>query len=142
MDTHKAIFLGRKNRRIYRVDSKESFYHKGFDGKPSITESTEYIEDKPIFTCDFINPPLLRGDTVYLNEIDVSASVRTVYRTTTGEYVYCLNHEEDPIEDFKTRKSLEKASGELKDIMMDYDKYMKKKARLNWWKFFRKDTTE
>jgi hypothetical protein len=124
---HNAVFLGRKVRKVY-------FANKGYTTmfgepiSPWISEDYVLIEYVKITETKMDNPPLMKGDRIYVSEYGEVAEVIDVIRSTDNKYIYYLDHNVEIIEDEKTRESELEAK---KYLSMYQEEYEKKKEMKN-----------
>lgn len=137
METHKAIFMGRIDRKYYEFSKNKSSYSKNeYTGKPRVYETSKFHEYEIIAECDFEKPPLESGEHIYLHESKINSVVNYRSRSTDGKYVYYLTRVIRTIEDEETLKSKEKAEELLKDELVLYDLYIRNLNK-KWYQFWK-----
>lgn len=76
-ETHKATILGKV--------MEEVWVKSYFKDEPFLESRLNKYEK--ITECELDNPPLNKGDLIYLHELDESAAVEKIGRSTENTYV-------------------------------------------------------
>jgi hypothetical protein len=135
MENHKAIFMGRIERKIYGLNTNKYTTRDEYYGKPKIYETENFVNYDVIIECEFEKPPLEGGELIYLHEPKIHSVVNRRSRSTDGKYVYYLTHVIRVVEDEETLKSKQKAEELLKDEIVHYDLYIGKTNK-KWYQFW------
>ena len=138
----KSIFRGTVSRRIYNVTSNRNWCNDGYN-KPEIYKGIEFAKYKTLFECEIDKPPFEIGESVYINDLDLTVIIEDRVRSTNGEYVYNIDYHFDIIEDEETEKSKIDAENKLVSALIKYNEYLEKQEIENninkkWhWRIYR-----
>lgn len=153
--THTAVFVGKVYAIRFRCYSHRTNYHHYITGEreitysspPSISTSRQHVGEEKFFTCQFDNPPIEKGEKVYIDSLDLTVTVTERMRSTNGGYVYHVNHVVSTIEDKYSHSTKTQAEEQLKVETAIYEKYKEEKAerarkrkeapKKKWYHFFR-----
>jgi hypothetical protein len=119
MESHKAVVMGRIERKIYKFHDRNSWY------VGSVREDKELIEHKQIWDGDLENPPLEISDWLYVKSKGLKVKVLDKAKSTDGGFVYWTDHVIEIIEDNKTIDT--KKEAESKKVK--YDKWLEAKQK-------------
>lgn len=134
MEQHKAVFMGSKVRKLYKVE----YYYNA-----KLIATYDGIEDKEICRVDLDNPPLKNGDYIYINQLNKKVYIKSTIRSTNNEIIYYTNHHFEIIEDEITKQSKEKAEQEIKEFeqrKIEEEIQRKEQERISnikWYQFWR-----
>ena len=133
-----SIFRGITSRKVFRVINRYSQYNIYID-KPYIQEYKEFIKHDIFYKCEIERPPFESGESVYINNLDLTVTVEERIRSTNGEYVYNTDYYFDIIEDEKTKESKIEAEKILEEELIKYNEYLSEKLKQNkkWYQFWK-----
>jgi len=138
----KSIFRGKVLRRIYNVTSNHNWCSDGYN-RPEIYKNIEFVKYKTLYECEIDKPPFEIGESVYINDLDLTVLIEDRVRSTNGEYIYNIDYHFDTIEDEETEKSKIDAEIKLKSALVKYNEYLEKQETENnlnkkwYWRIFR-----
>ena len=127
----KSIFRGTVSRRIYNVTSNRNWCNDGYNNKPEIYKDIEFAKYKTLFECEIDKPPFEIGESVYINDLDLTVFIEDRVRSTNGGYIYNIDYHFDIIEDEETEKSKIDAEIKLKSALVKYNEYLEKQETEN-----------
>ncbi|MGG3987289.1 hypothetical protein [Bacillus smithii] len=111
MGKHKAIFMGKKVRKIYKFEHNNflSKYSCWFDNE----NENQFVDWVEIYKCELDSPPLKEGEEIYIKELDETLYILDRLRSSDGQYIYSTDYIVEIIEDEFTKKSKEEANKKL-----------------------------
>ena len=127
-----SIFRGTVSRKVFRVVNRYSQYNIYHD-KPYIQGYKEFIKHDIFYKCEIERPPFEAGESVYINELDLTVAIEERIRSTNEEYVYNTDYYFDIIEDEKTRIEAEKI---LEEELIKYNEQQLKQNK-KWYQFWK-----
>jgi len=127
-----SIFRGKVSRKVFRVVNRYSQYNIYHD-KPYIQGYKEFIKHDIFYKCEIERPPFEAGESVYINELDLTVAIEKRIRSTNEEYVYNTDYYFDIIEDEKTRIEAEKI---LEEELIKYNEQQLKQNK-KWYQFWK-----
>lgn len=142
---HKAVFMGRVERKTYEVAKFESF-RQYVDSEPFIYEIETLAYHVTIDSVELENPPLKRGDEIFIVKLNDCYKVEKIVRSTDNSYIYYVDYIQDVIEDEETEKSrIEAEKSCAKEIELRKKEKEKIKERLQgledknkkWYEFWK-----
>jgi len=137
-DNITSIFRGTVARKIFRVVNRYSQYNIYHD-KPYIQGYKEFIKHDIFYKCEIERPPFEAGEKVYINDLDLTVTIKEAIRSTNGEYVYNTDYYYDIIEDEKTKESKIEAEKMLKEELIKYNECLSQQLKRNkkWYQFWK-----
>lgn len=133
---HKARFTGD---RLYLHYTNHG---RSYDTEPLIYSYYRPVPYNPwednhlIYEGQLDDPPLVKGQTIYLHELKQSVEVEKVLRSTDGTYTYETTYEIEKFENEETMKSKEYAEMVLRDWKERYEPVPRGDIpgqRKSWW---------
>jgi len=130
-----SIFRGTVSRKVFRVVNRYSQYNIYHD-KPYIQGYKEFIKHDIFYKCEIERPPFEAGESVYINELDLTVAIEERIRSTNEEYVYNTDYYFDIIEDEKTEKTRIEAEKILEEELIKYNEQQLKQNK-KWYQFWK-----
>lgn len=130
MDKHKALIMGKRERKIYKFGIKDiSTFGRFFNAEPELYETREFIEYDEYYKCDIDNPPLEIGEKIYIDTLEEVLTVKDKARNTNGGYVYWTDCVIETIEDEITQKTKTEAENEQKEYIKQKEEDLKREIK-------------
>jgi len=137
-DNITSIFRGTVARKVFRVVNRYSQYNIYHD-KPYIQGYKEFIKHDIFYKCEIERPPFEAGEKVYINDLDLTVTIKEAIRSTNGEYVYNTDYYFDFIEDEITERTRIKAEKILEEELVKYNECLSQQLKRNkkWYQFWK-----